>query len=279
MNIPGNRNPNSSGMNTGGEMLAEGSTRRVMADISRCFSKSKVQSEAAEDERARLARDLHDGVLQTLTAVSLQLEAAAKLIATDPDASRAWLGTIGDMITSEQRELRLFIQRLNVAAGRPMTSAAELATALAKLRDRAESLGGLRVTLAVDGHGSIPRILGEEIFRIVQEALNNVARHARAQSTRARITIEPDKVCIRISDDGCGFPFHGEYDLASLAAKNRGPVSLRGRVAALRGELMLSSSNSGSSLDIFLPNDQSALDWIHSRTTEPGLSATAVRRS
>ena len=73
-------------------MLAEGSTRQAISDISRFFSKSKIQHDAMEDERTRLARDLHDGVLQTLTGISLQLEAASKLIATDPDAARARMG-------------------------------------------------------------------------------------------------------------------------------------------------------------------------------------------
>ena len=264
-------------MSPGGEMLAEGSTRRVMADISRFFSKSRVQHEAVEDERTRLARDLHDGVLQTLTGVTLQLEVAGRLIASDPDGARARLETIGNLIAAEQRELRTFLHRLKLVAGTSQASSAELATALEKLRKRSEQLGGVRVALTVDGRGSIPRSMGDEIFRIVQEALANVARHARAQSARVEVTIGFDEVRIAVSDNGCGFPFHGEHDLASLAAKNWGPASLRGRVANLRGDLVLTSSLSGSSLDISLPIDRTALDWIHSRTDPPGRSADSQR--
>ncbi len=264
-------------MTPGAEMLADGSTRRVMADISRFFSKSKVQRDAVEDERTRLARDLHDGVLQTLTGVTLQLEHASRLIATDPDGARAHLMTIGNLIAAEQRELRTFIDRLKLVAGKSLASSAELATALEKLRERSEQLGGVRVALTVDGRGSIPRSMGDEIYRIVQEALANVARHAHAQSARVKVTIGLDKVRIAVSDDGCGFPFHGEHDLASLAARNRGPVSLRGRVANLRGELVLTSSLSGSSLDISLPIDQPALDWVRSRTDQSGNSADTPR--
>ena len=267
----------SSGMTPDGATLAVGSTRQVMADISRFFSKSKVQHEAVEDERMRLARDLHDGVLQTLTGVTLQLEATSRLIATDPDGARARLAAIGDLITTEQRELRTFIERLKLVAGASLATSAELATALEKLRERTERLGGVRVALNVDGRGGVPRSMGDEIFRIVQEALTNVTRHAHAQTVRVKVSVGIERVCIAVNDDGVGFPFKGTYDLASLAARNRGPVSLRGRVAALRGDLVLTSSESGSSLDISVPNDQAALDWIHSRTDEQGKPANPRR--
>jgi signal transduction histidine kinase len=259
-------------------MLAEGSTRQAISDISRFFSKSKIQHDAMEDERTRLARDLHDGVLQALTGIALQLEAASKLIATDPDGARARIVAIGDLIAAEQRELRGFVHRLKHGIGASLASPEELATALHKLRERAVQLGGVRVDLAIDGHGSVPRSTGDAIYRVVQEALTNVVRHAHAQSARVQVMIRFDKVRIRVSDDGCGFPFRGEHNLASLAARNWGPKSLRERVAALRGELLLTSSLSGSSLDICLPIDQPALDGFHARAGEPGIAANPRRR-
>jgi len=262
----------SGGMTPGAEMLAEGSTRQAMADISRCFSKTKVQHEAVGNERMRLARDLHDGVLQTLTGVTLQLEAASRLIAADPDAARTRLAEIGDLLATEQRELRTYIGRMQLVGGASLASSADLAAALDKLRQRTGHLSSVRVALKVDGQGGVPRSMGDEVFRIVQEALNNIVRHAHAQSAAVHLTIGFDRVHIDIADDGVGFPFHGTYTLAELAARNRGPVSLRGRVAALRGELVLTSSASGSSLEISLPNDQAALDWIHSRSDEQGKS-------
>jgi len=218
----------SSGATLGAEMLAEGSTRQVVADISRFFSKTKIQHEAADDERMRLARDLHDGILQTLTGVTLQLQAASRMVATDPGAARIRLAEIGDLLATEQRELRAYIARLKLVAGASLASAAELATALDKLRQRTQQLSAVRVAVKVDGQGGVPRSLGDEIFRIVQEALTNIIRHARAQSAAVHLTIGFDRVHIDIADDGVGFPFQGTYDLATLAARNRGPASLRG---------------------------------------------------
>ena len=187
-------------------MVADGSTRRVMADISRFFSKARVRGEAVEDERSRLARDLHDGVLQALTGVTLQLDAAAKLVATDPDGARTHLAAIGELVAAEQRELLAFIHRLKPSVAKSMASPAELSVTLEKLRERADHLAGLRVHLTVNGHSSFPRSIGDDIYRIVQEGLANIARHAHAQSARVAVTIRFDQIRIAISDDGCGFP-------------------------------------------------------------------------
>jgi signal transduction histidine kinase len=246
---------------SGESMLVEGAARQVMADVTKFFSKERLQHEAVRVERTRLARDLHDGILQALTGAALQLEAASGLIATDPDAARVRIQAVGDLIAAEQRELRLLIQRLKPAAATSLASVDELAAALEQLRDRIGQQWRLRIHLIISGRGGIPRILGDDIYRIVQEGLANVARHAQAEDVHVAVGILIDKICIRVSDDGCGFPFHGRYDLAALIARELGPVSLRERVAALRGELILTSGVAGSSLDISLPLSQDALFW------------------
>ena len=246
---------------SGESMLVEGAARQAMADVTKFFSKERLQLEAIRDERTRLARDLHDGVLQALTGAALQLEAASLLIATDPDAARVRIQAIGDLIATEQRELRLLIQRLKPAAATSGASVSELGAALEQLRDRIGQQWPLRIQLVISGRGGIPRALGDNIYSIVQEGLANVARHAHAQVARVAVGILFDKVCISVSDDGCGFPFHGRFDLAALIARELGPVSLRERVAALRGDLILTSSVAGSSLEITLPLGQDAMFW------------------
>ena len=246
---------------SGESMLVEGTARQAMADVTKFFSKERLQHEAVRDERTRLARDLHDGVLQALTGAALQLEAASSLIATDPDAARVRVQAVGDLIATEQRELRLLIQRLKPAAATSLASVAELGAALEQLKDRIGQHWPLRIQLVISGRGGIPRSLGDNVYCIVQEGLANVARHARAEVAHVAVGILFDKVCIRVSDDGCGFPFHGRYDLAALIVRELGPVSLRERIAALRGELILTSGIAGSSLEISLPLSQDALFW------------------
>ena len=116
----------------------------------------------------------------------------------------------------------------------------------------------MRVELSVDSRGTVPRILGDEVYRLVQEALTNAGRHARANMVRVivRLGANPSPVHITVADDGCGFPFRGRYDLAKLIETQAGPRSLRERVATLRGELVLTSELSGTQIDISLPTDQ-----------------------
>jgi signal transduction histidine kinase len=244
----------------GESMLVEGAARRALADFSKFFSKERLQQEAVRDERTRLARDLHDGVLQALTGAALQLEAASLLIATDPDAARVRIQAVGDLIATEQRELRLLIQRLKPAAATSGASVCELGAALEQLRDRIGQQWPLRIQLVISGRGGIPRALGDNVYSIVQEGLANVARHAVSSGPRrgrhpVRQSLhQRERRWLRL-------PFHGRFDLAALIARELGPVSLRERVAALRGELILTSSVAGSSLEITLPLGQDAMFW------------------
>jgi signal transduction histidine kinase len=242
----------------GGSRLLEGAGRDVMADMNRFFSKERVERAAMLDERLRLARELHDGVLQSLTGAILHLEALSRLIETDPEAARKRLRAIEDLIAEEQRELRVWVEKQQPSASRSVASGAEIATAMEKLRERVEWQWGLHVDLTVSERGTIPRQLGDDVYRLVQEALTNVGRHARARSARVSIVLSTgsDPVHIIVTDDGCGFPFRGRFDLAELASRRIGPKSLRDRIASLRGELVLTSELSGSRLEISLPVDQ-----------------------
>ena len=237
--------------------ILEDTGRQVMADVNRFFSKERLEQAAMQDERVRLARELHDGVLQSLSAAALQLEAMSRLIDLDPGAARDRLKDIEKLIAEEQRELRHWIRKLQPAVAPSIATGSDLAAVLEKLRQRAEWQWGVRVELAVDSRGAVPRLLGDEIYRIVQEALTNVGRHARASRIRVvvKLGLGGTPVRITVADDGCGFAFRGRYDLAQLQEKQLGPRSLRERVAALRGELVVSSELSGSQLDISLPTD------------------------
>jgi signal transduction histidine kinase len=242
------------------DQVLEGAGRQVMADVNRFFSKERLEQAAMQDERLRLARELHDGVLQSLAAAALQLEAMSRLIDADPKAAQERLKHIEHEIAEEQRELRQWIAKLQPAFVPAIATGADLAAALEKLRERAEWQWSVRVALSVDSHGSVPRVLGDEIYRLVQEALTNAGRHARASNVRVVVKLGSGGGPIRISvvDDGCGFPFRGRYDLAKLRQKQIGPRSLRERVAALNGEVVVASEISGSHIDITLPADRAS---------------------
>jgi signal transduction histidine kinase len=225
----------------------------VVTDFTSFRARELLQFDAMREERRRFARNIHDGILQALTGAAMQLEAASRLIETDPRAARACLQVLGDLLASEQRELRTLIQKTDLTADTSSVSISELAAVLERIRDRVGRQWSIRIDLTIGGHGRVQRSLADDIFSIVQEGLANVARHARANVARVALSLLRDKVCIKVSDDGCGFPYHGRFDLPGLVARDIGPASLRDRVAARRGTFTLVSGLSGSNLEMSLP--------------------------
>lgn len=144
------------------------------------------------------------------------------------------------------------VVQLHDAAANANASTSELLTALNKLRD-GTVWRVMRVELDVTGTASLPHELVDPIFRIVQECLTNIARHARAGCARVSVRVCFDRVWITVADDGVGFPYDGRFWLVDLLRRQFGPLSVRDRVAALGGDMVFSSSESGSQLDVALP--------------------------
>lgn len=255
-----------------GDFLVEGVARQVLADINQFFSRGRLERAAMQDERVRLARELHDGVLQSLTGASLQLEALSRLIDEDPDVARNRLRIIGNLIAEEQRELRIWIQKLEPTARPTVVTGADLVVALENLCRRVELQWHLRVELHKGNTAIIPRTLGDEVYRLVQESLTNAARHANASLARVDLEISRDRVHITVADDGQGFPYHGRYHLAILMERQLGPISLKHRIASLGGDLILTSSLSGSRLEMSLP-------FVQQRISGAASSAFDTRKS
>ncbi len=235
------------------DRMLEGIARQLTADFNQHYLKERLKHAALADDRVRLARELHDGVLQSLTAAALQLEALSRIVEKNPEGVSQRLRDIEEMISEEQRDLRSWIESLKPTQRTSMASNADLVAAIEKLCRRAGTQWGLRIDLVAGDHGSVPRSLADEIYRLVQEALSNMARHAHAQTGRVEMVVLDTRVRIVVSDDGCGFPFHGRYDLAALIRYELGPVSLMGRIRALHGDLVLTSRPSGSRLEVTLP--------------------------
>jgi signal transduction histidine kinase len=233
-------------------LSAEIAADLVAARLDQCHSIQHSQETAVREERLRLARDLHDGLLQSLTGVALHLKTASHQIESNPVFAKKSLEQLQDIIMSDQRELRGFIQQL-----RPYPSA----TAATRLTVRLEDLGlrfhnqfGLDVQMNTQSLS--PMVTDEiryEIFAIVNEALANAAKHADARNVRVELTSDPSEIRIVIRDDGKGFPFRGTYDLAQLSQMRRGPLTLKERIASLGGNLIIESRPTGATLDIRLP--------------------------
>jgi signal transduction histidine kinase len=214
----------------------------------------RLQQLAAKEERMRLAHDLHDGVLQSLTATGLKLQAILRVLDANPGAVRQQLGALQDLIFQEQRDLRSFVEELKLATLAPNETDFRVGELLGELANRVERQWGLRVELTLAGSDAqLPAVIGREIYRVVREALVNAARHSQGSLARAEVELQDHQVRISVCDNGLGFPFRGYYDQATLTALGVGPTMLKSRIASLEGSLSIHSGESGARLEIILP--------------------------
>jgi signal transduction histidine kinase len=212
----------------------------------------QLQRGAVAEERVRVARDLHDSVLQSLTGVALQLRTIPRLMLRDPDETQKRLGEVEQVIASAQKELRWFIEELRPDRNRRENDV--LGDRLTSLAQRFREQWGLDVEneVAPVVH-LLPIGTRYEIYAIVNEAVANAAKHAAAKRVEVNVDVDDGTVHIDVSDDGKGFPFHGRYDLRALMASNIGPVTLKERVSSLGGSMLIDSSSQGARLEIRMP--------------------------
>jgi signal transduction histidine kinase len=228
--------------------------RQVVADIDQFYLSRRLQQAAVTEERLRLSRNLHDGLLQSLTGVSLQLAEARRLLEANPHAAREHLLEIQRLITDEQRDLRFLVRELKATSLRASEVDFSLSTRLEAVSEQIKRQWGLRVELKMElPESQIPAVLVHEIYYIVHEALVNAARHACASAVCAELELQNDHVRITVADNGSGFPFRGRYTLAALISLQLGPMMLKDRIASLGGTLVLDSTAAGAHLDIGLP--------------------------
>jgi signal transduction histidine kinase len=200
--------------------------------------------EAQEAERSRIARELHDETGAALTAILLGL-AAVDEAATPPEARQASAALRKDASSALEN-----VGRLAFALRPPALDAFGLAPALRDLSSVLEERGGPKVDLQIDlpADKRLPAKLETAIFRITQEALTNVVKHADAETVRITFALGERSVLLAVEDDGRGFsPARG-------AAGGFGLVGMRERVASVNGALDIESKRgAGTRLAVEIP--------------------------
>jgi len=235
-------------------ILGEVVAQQVRVRLEHFFLLKQLQQAAAAEERVRLARDLHDGVLQFLTALALQLETIGRRLDLDAPAVRQRLADIQQLIVDEQRELRAQIQALKLPPAGLREVDEGLAERLEHLAAEIRRRWGLEVEVSLNcPRQPVPAALAHEIYYIVHESLINAAKHANASLVRVSCAAENNGVRIRVADNGRGFNFRGRYNERDLARMKMGPVNLMERISAIGGTLAIESSGSGALLEITLP--------------------------
>ena len=194
----------------------------------------RLSVEAADQARARWARELHDETLQGLTGVRMVLSAG--LARGDADPLRRAADTADAHLAEEMRKLRDLIAELRPAALDDLG----LGPAIESLAKRQAAIGAFAVEVDVDleSGGRLDRDTETAIYRIVQEALSNAVKHAGAQGVRLRVRQLPDRVQVAVEDDGRGF----EPDAIQAGF---GLTGMRERALLGGGQLWVTSSNGG----------------------------------
>jgi signal transduction histidine kinase len=219
----------------------------------------RLSRAAANEERLRIARDLHDGVLQFLAGTGIYLQSIAALIPTDAEGAAERIANLQRTLATEQRQLRTLVTMLRDAGSAAPCPPPDLAQTCRPLVEHLQQQWGIPVTCRIAPAGAtLDAALVQETARMLGEAVANARRHGEARSVDIQVNIQTDGVDVTITDDGRGCPFRGRYGLAELRDKGLGPRSLRERVAALGGRLTLESAQTGTRIEIHLPSPSNA---------------------
>ncbi|MBI4758186.1 MAG: GAF domain-containing sensor histidine kinase, partial [Chloroflexi bacterium] len=202
---------------------------------------------AQEEERRRIARELHDGVGPALASLNVRLHTARKLLERDQHLPAGEIEELADLAQANIQDIRRLIYDLRPAA----LDELGLVPALREYVTRYQEEQGLEVALSLpesDERLSAP--LETALFRIVQEALANVAKHAQARRVEVAMTRDRGGVTLRIADDGQGFD-----PQAPRPGTHLGLWSMRERVEQLGGRFELESTpGQGTKLMITIPH-------------------------
>ena len=207
----------------------------------------KVKELAISEERARIAREVHDSVGHHLTAINLQLQNAERFGQKNPERASEKVREARESTLSALAEVRRSVRALKPPALEERSGVAALA-ALARSFDGA----GPEVSFELEGEeGPLSEETGLVLYRATQEGLTNAARHSRARRVRVKLAFEPEELRLAIVDDG-------EGALEGAMRGGFGLAALRERVEALGGNMAAGNRPEGGfALRIALPRDHS----------------------
>jgi PAS domain S-box-containing protein len=181
--------------------LAVAYSDQVALAIGNAQLREQVEETAMSAERHRLARELHDAVTQTLFSASLIAEAMPRVWEHDPDEGRRGLEELRRLTRGAAAEMRTMLVELRPAA----LTEKPLGELVRHLTEAMAGRARVAMDLNLDGDCTLPPDVQIALYRIIQEALNNSAKHAGASRVSVDLYWRPQQAALEISDDGCGF--------------------------------------------------------------------------
>jgi signal transduction histidine kinase len=216
---------------------------------------TRLRSQVGAAERRRVARELHDGAIQSLVAAEMQMEVLRRQASASAPEEPGRLARVQNLIHEQVLKLRELMEEIKPVNPDPR----RLPESLAERVEKFQRETGIETTFQCE-EPPFPltgRVCRELIY-ILQEALFNIRRHSGARRVNVRLSRANGNCMLEIADDGCGFDFSGRWDQAALEAVRKGPQVIQERLRTIGGELVVESRpGKGARLEILLPQKES----------------------
>jgi signal transduction histidine kinase len=219
--------------------------------IENIFLLRHLRARAIEAERSRIARDLHDGILQTLLSIEIQIDVLRRRVPTAPDQAISGLVSLQQTVKNEGAELRQIVTDL-----RPLrVKSADLVDLMRGFAERYRNESTIALDLLIDSAQlRAPDRVCREIFQIYREALNNIKKHAKASHVVVKLSQDDSRLVLVVDDNGEGFSFAGRFTGDELDRLRLGPISIKERARTVGGVLTVESNpGHGARLTLEVP--------------------------
>ena len=226
-------------------------SRHVGASLENLFILRHLRARAIEGERSRISRDLHDGILQTLLSIEIQLDVLRRRVAASPEHAVSSLASLQQTVRNESAELRHMVTDL-----RPLrVQSADLMDLMRGFAERYRNESSIALDLLIDSADlQAPDRVCRELFQIYREALNNIKKHAKASHVVVKLTQDESRLVLVVDDNGEGFSFAGKFTGDELDRLRLGPISIKERSRTVGGVLTVESNpGHGARLTIEIP--------------------------
>ena len=225
--------------------------RHVGPPLENVFLMRHLRARAVESERSRISRDLHDGILQTLLSLNIQLDVLRHKFPWTPEQAGKELETLQKTVQQESGELRRMVTDL-----RPLrVESADMRELMLGFAERFRNEAAMAVDLFIEDRNlRLPDRICRELFQIYRESLNNIKKHAKASHVVVKLGQDEAKVSLVVDDNGRGFSFSGRYSSEELDRLRLGPISIKERTRGVGGTLTVESNpGHGARLTVEIP--------------------------
>jgi signal transduction histidine kinase len=225
--------------------------RHLGQPLQNLFLLRHIRAHAIEGERSRISREIHDGILQTLLSVDIQLDVLRRKVPVDPDQAVGGLSSLQQTVRNETDELRRMVTDM-----RPIrVQSADLVDLMRGFAERFRNESSLALDLLIDAAElQIPDRICRDLFQIYRESLHNVKKHAHASHVVVKLWQNEGEVVLVVDDNGEGFSFAGRFTGDELDRLRLGPISIKERTRSVGGVLTVESTpGHGARLTIEVP--------------------------